>query len=305
MDDLVAIHAWKALSSAKADDGDVLVTTVTGMSEAELGARYLQCIFPELSVISGGTGGLQLLGDDDDDPALPPWLIQHRRDLHQLVTAQYGRVPSLHDTTSTESPSFEKLYDFLQDSPNNSVTLLCLGPLSNIAQWQMHQGALLQEKVNEIWILGGNDPVADSNSKQKPEFNFARDIIATKQVLEGKQLANKIRLVLGCDTSFETLPHVVDDVKEQVLIAWRQHPSDFYCRLLYSHPEASCFDPICTFVMEHHPAMAQLQSHNVTVCEETGLLLLQPDGGHNSIKIVCNINIDTGYLPWIRKSLLL
>jgi hypothetical protein len=277
LDDLVAIRSLQLLGTKS----DVLFTTVSGMSEAETGAMYLRRL--GYNRVIKGTG-MPLKN-------IPEWLQEHRRKLQNIVGLE--EVTS----SSVESRSFTDVYSFLKESADNSVTLLCLGPLSNIAYWQAEQPKLLEDKLSEIWILGGNDPNGDPIA---PEFNFATDSIATNQVFHHAH--TKIRLILATDTAPEKHTDVMDALKEQV-----KGGRGILSRIIDTDPSAACFDSMCAHLMENRTG--RLETLKIFICKETGLIINDDDDDDDddddviAISVARPTDVHTGYLPWIRKAI--
>jgi inosine-uridine nucleoside N-ribohydrolase len=302
IDDLVAIRSLAAAAHKDLDPNNLVITTVKGMSEIHIGASYLRTISPQFSVLEGASHP-----SDASNEKIPEWLRNHRRDMQRIITDHFGNDDfAMMDSTSTKnsnSPAddVEALYSFLRSSPDRGVTVLCLGPLTNVAQWLDEEGPLLEQKVSNIWILGGNDPTT-ATPDSRPEFNFSQDAAATKQVLMSRNiLAPKIHLVLGSATSPDEHPHVVKEVTD--FVQDRTGTGGlFYSDLLKQYPREVCFDPICAYLMEH-PQEAAWEEERVTVNEKTGLLQRCNDEEGVRISLTRKITLDDSYWTWIRKAI--
>ncbi|OEU23018.1 hypothetical protein FRACYDRAFT_233184 [Fragilariopsis cylindrus CCMP1102] len=85
---------------------------------------------------------------------------------------------------------------------DNKIDLICLGPLTNLAHWLDYIPDFAPDRLNSVWILGGNIPTirtATTSSSStslseeivEAEFNFARDPEAVQTVLNHKGLHGK------------------------------------------------------------------------------------------------------------------
>ena len=90
---------------------------------------------------------------------------------------------------------------------DNKIDLICLGPLTNLAHWLEHIPDFAPDRLNSVWILGGNIPTirtATTSSSSlssslsslseeivEAEFNFARDPEAVQTILNHKGLHGK------------------------------------------------------------------------------------------------------------------
>jgi len=85
--------------------------------------------------------------------------------------------------------------------PTSKIDLICLGPLTNLAHWLEHIPDFASDRLNSVWILGGNIPSGTSttsnydNAKEghgvEAEFNFARDPEAVRKILNHPGLFGK------------------------------------------------------------------------------------------------------------------
>lgn len=287
MDDLFAIRGIIAGASCNHGDNgrkakDIIMTTVTGMTDAHVGASYLRTLFPEYNVLEGC----------DLEFTVPEWLHVHRKELRDSMSACDG-------AKTTDPSDFETLYSFLQESSDDSVDLLCLGPLSNTAHWLATEEKLSQTKIANIWIMGGNDP----HSTSTPEFNFSLDPAAAHSVLSSN-MSQKIRLVTGTDISPKARPSLVQ--KLQHLALEKKDEGGFFLQMFQKYPQRCCFDPICAFLMQKDHSSINFstrQLQNLAICGETGLLrngTTEKEG--LSISLVRPLDFEDDFIEWIGRS---
>ena len=115
-------------------------------------------------------------------------------------------------TAAVRSTTFEASRNDIANT-RDKMDLVCLGPLTNLAHWLDEVPDFATERLNSIWILGGNLPIRrrlsspstsdsiyddDSNNCEEAsveavveaEFNFARDPEAVRTVFHHAGLHN-------------------------------------------------------------------------------------------------------------------
>ena len=173
------------------------ISTVSGIHECPYRAsKFLDMIYPTATVVAG-------LSIQDVSNEVPSWLLEYRRKLDTLVSSNNG------DDINKDFTTFElhtSLHNTLRQYPDQSIDLLCLGPLTNIASWINDEEtlSLLHNKLKSICIMGGNSPVSNND---KAEFNFAQDPNSAQPVLTSPILQNRINLV----TAQACSKNVIDD----------------------------------------------------------------------------------------------
>ena len=282
-DDIVALRALLLHFSGKIQHEDVLLSAVHGISEPSVGAYNLKRCFSQITVVESSLNVPQAHAE------VPSWLKDYRSDLQTLQN-------TFAKTTSNPSPtekSFEPVYEFLQNTSDDAcVVVLCLGPLSNLAAWYKQHGPLLEEKVHEIWILGGNDP---RSTDPTPEFNLSQDAAASHYIFSSA-LALKVRLVLASDTSPDKLGYVVDQIRDFVV-----DKRGMLARLLQIRPHECCFDPLAAYAMSQAAAVAaNYEKVPMSVNPSTGLLSF---GNGKLVYLVQDLSVTTGFLPWLQKAI--
>lgn len=119
-------------------------------------AEYFGC--PDLPV--GQYSGSELLPDG--------------KKYNEFVTKKYCRFPSSATAAQTELEFYHKL---LAKSEDGSVTVIAVGPLSNLARVLREDGDLFNRKVDSVVMMGGAFPSGK-------EFNIECDPLAAKTVFE-------------------------------------------------------------------------------------------------------------------------
>lgn len=103
-----------------------------------------------------------------------PELLPDGKKYNEFVTKKYCRYPSSATAAQTELEFYRKL---LKKSEDGSVTVIAVGPLSNISRVLREDGELFNRKVDSIVMMGGAFPAGK-------EFNIECDPSAAKTVFE-------------------------------------------------------------------------------------------------------------------------
>ena len=200
-DDLLAISS---LISHRPDTNSAItvpfISTVGGIQECpHRASRFLDKIYNPLSttvVVSG-----LVVQDVLKDEVPRSWLLKYRRKLDEIMLPL--EIPSTISKYNNKKEDVTldlhaSLQQTLQQYPDESVDLLCLGPLTNVASWINEKDTLhlLDCKLKSIYIMGGNTPSHNNESKEDvAEFNFAQDPKAVHTVLTNPILRKRINLV--------------------------------------------------------------------------------------------------------------
>jgi inosine-uridine nucleoside N-ribohydrolase len=281
-DDLVAIQSI---------DTDIdLVTTTGGMSESHVGARAIRRLCPIIPKVVAS------------DP------VRHRPQHHSWIPdfrQRFGAFVELHGQASTQTDhahaddsicATEATLQLLSQSDDESVDIIALGPLTNIANLLIADEALVRSKINKLWLLGGNHPETGhemiKNGKQ--EFNFSQDPIAAAKVLESPSLSGKIWAVPGSETHYNQVPSsYVDSILSVV-----KDRDDLLSLAIRADPHyAVFFDPICCFLY-HNPTAATFAAKKVRVCSSTGILLHAGDEDSTEHYMASEIDFER-YKEWL------
>ena len=109
----------------------------------------------------------------------------------------------------------------------------------------------MQQKVKNVWIMGGNIPSKTSTDEPKiePEFNFALDPIAANKVFTSPYIADKI-VVLPAQTCTDVAP---DNEIWKRIMHLSQSRNGIISRILkvekdYGHIK---YDPLCSYAYTH------------------------------------------------------
>jgi len=306
-DDMIAIIALHNTNS------DIcLITTVGGIQDCPIrGAHYFKSIFPEATVVSGSSLPASSSSNSTSDQSTMEWLLEYRKKLNSFIAADddsEGTCENARDNSRLPETSFR---EFLRSEKDNTVDLMCLGPLTNISSFVKSEeiSQLIKKKIRSIWIMGGNIPqqshdIKSSDFDMKPEFNFAQDPIAAEIVLSSSIICDKLFLLpaQACiDVDQEAWSNVLEITKSR---------NDIISQILQSHP---CYghvkyDPVCAFAYANsNSASIKWEVMNINVDPKTGLVRKvdhQQQGELNrKIKVVTCVDHtgDTGFISWLSK----
>jgi inosine-uridine nucleoside N-ribohydrolase len=286
-DDFVALQCLLNTKNA------TLVTTIGGVVDAHRGAQALRTLFPQASIARGL-----------DAPAMPydpmpDWLINYRTSSFdgfvQSLTPSWTsqNQESSRSTTTNQEEALSKVVDLIDRAPEDSLDILCIGPLTNLAHWlhhysQTNQLDLLQSKLHRIYILGGNHPLTPQPTE--PEFNFGLDPDAAKTVLESNILRDKLHLMTSSVSNRDSLEKGVGKMTLEDFIEAQktsQPKTPFFPALLQFDAWAYCLscDPVCAFALDHPQAVTHWEEVSVQVQVPSGLLLPAAEVGKNKTVI--------------------
>ena len=303
-DDVVAIQSLLA-HNYSVD----LVTTVCGSNTATDTFRGLRRLFPQLDIVR----------PQDTNRPRPGkgWLTDFRRRFANFVN-RHGVSLSGDDDDDDKSGTpvddplsspLSRVQDFLESSADASVDLICLGPLSNAADWCRAFPMLLQAKVDSIWILGGAHP----DVARTDEFNFGQDAVAAHAVLQSA-LRHKITLVPGDATAHDLappsfVPTIMDAVQQQHFNDNDDDTTTTNSNLLVNvvreEQQYSIFyDPVCAFLYLN-PHAAQFPHVPLGVCPQTGVTQLLPSADNDEhVAIPVAEQVDFGaYQAWLLQAI--
>lgn len=212
-DDLVAIgccydvNGDESINSEKSNNETRLVGISTvggGMTADPLDAvAILRGLLPSrpntMPIIAGNREGSPSVKRDD-----PSWLATSREQMNKFCAGERISLPSIvEEDERTNETSDKNLHsthveifatETNGDDYSGKIDLICLGPLTNLAQWLEEIPERTTNSLNSIWILGGNIPIRQSSPsdecREDAEFNFARDPEAVRTVLHHPQLQN-------------------------------------------------------------------------------------------------------------------
>jgi len=269
------------------------ISTVGGIQSCtHRSAHFLQRVYPDAQVFPGRSQTFR--GDT------PKWLLEIRHGLNDIMNSVGIVDVTVKSPKSHHHESVSQIAELLKKYPDQGVDLMCLGPLSNIASWSEDDEVfrLIQSKIHQIWIMGGNIPGFDD-----AEFNFAQDPTAVATVLKNDILRDKI-VILPAQTCQKYSPASTEWNK---LMENGMEGSGIMSKVLNatSSWDDLKYDPLCAFSYAK-PHCVSYSQMNVKVNEITGLLLPSTDADdwNLSLKIIFDIPIDApdedGLLNWLR-----
>ena len=266
------------------------ISTVGGIQSCtDRSAQFLQKVYPDTQVFPGRSQTFR--GDS------PKWLLNFRNGLNDIMNSVGTFVGK---SSKNHHDSISQIAELLKKYPDQGVDLMCLGPLSNIASWSEDDELLrlIQSKINQIWIMGGNVPAGFDDA----EFNFAQDPTAVATVLKNDILRDKI-LILPAETCQKYFPASTEWKK---LMENGMEGSGIMSKVLNATSlwDDLKYDSLCAFSYAK-PHCVSYSQMNVKVNEITGLLVpsTDADDGNLSLKMILDIAIDApdedGLLNWL------
>jgi inosine-uridine nucleoside N-ribohydrolase len=309
----------------------LLVTTVGGVVSAPRGAGIVRGLFPKVQIAAGLNAPIMPY-----DP-IPAWLVDYRtntldafcQDMN-IPTAGVGfdNLNCDHDNNIHTGPKVA-VPMILDSRGDNSVDILCIGPLTNLSGWLTYCQQQDQDggnenqnvekrfasKINSIYIMGGNHPSLAHTLQHEPEFNFGLDPAAAHHVVSSPLLRDKIHLVTSSvcnmaklnDASLAGGKERIQEFVEKQRNQHAQQKQLFYPTLLQYDVSAyslSC-DPVCAFALER-PECVTWEHVWVRVEADSGNVVaahIEDRGMHESsegsmIRMASDINLKE-YLSWI------
>jgi len=287
-DDLLALGAL-------ARSGNLhFVTTVSGACEdARVGALRVRGMLRAV-----GCGTIPVV-PGLDAPQVPnlEWLTSARATL--ISWAEEQRLTdletTLHAATTAEddAPTMQAaLRNFLQSAEGNSVRLLALGPLSNIANVLSTPecAELVQQKVGGITIMGGNQIVTKPR-RDYPEFNFMCDPAAAAAVFSSSFLTPLINVV-GVDVCTANDPAHKDGVERL------SQGSDILCSLVRTNWYASVADPLAAFC-SLYPDRIEWCALQLAIDPTSGVVAADNSGARPNIQVAASVIERVKYFDWL------
>ena len=323
-DDLVAIQALLDEPTKKI----ALMTTIHGCSSAYMGHQILQTCFPDILCVAG----------EEESPEIPrpEWVDKSRQEMEAaLLRSSWTSSNNDEKDETTAQSACQAIVDLCfqpESEPTPIFDLLCLGPLTNVAYLMQHNADIVDQYIDQIYIMGGTlDALVGS------EFNFDTDRASAVRVLKSS-FAHKITLV----TQTVSQPDVwssefwkeVDDLLHQGEDVLSRTPQDdsesinhdpqqnrndstptqstnnLIHKILLQHPDKICWDPVCIYAYLFpqaveteptkilvDPTTAALQIPNNT----TDAIASSSNGIPTTIKLLQKPPSEPDYLSWIRQ----
>lgn len=218
----MAIDDWLALLFLlRHEEADVIAVTISASGESHCQPGLDNA--SNLLKLAGHRAIPVACGDDfplDGYFVFPePWQVDSDTlsgiDVGQWVSAPVSATP-------TEGHAVELIHKLISGN-DEAITLVAVGPLTNIAQWlQRHPKD--RQRVAELVMMGGSYAApgnivvpgfSDDNPNQVSEWNFYIDPLATQETLEADGLS---KVMVGLDvTNTVRLTHAfADRFKQQV-----------------------------------------------------------------------------------------
>ena len=340
-DDFIAMKAIDESKSANIQ----LITSVAGIQDRPSRATtFLQQTFQQAYVATGSDA-------PSSNKPTPEWLIEYRIGLNDFMSKESGPTKNgkgrkkyvefdqddvlakywnefmgnnecepINNGTDLqedeESDQDDVLAKYLNTSKDESIDLMCIGPLTNIARWVTSKsiGPLIQRKVKSVWIMGGNIPQQDvkddsmgggeEEKSMSPEFNFEADPSAAEKVLSSPLVASKI-IIVPAQTCIDILPN--NKTWASILDLSKSRNGVISNILKYDNSYGHIkYDPLTAFAYAH-PEKIQTEKMKVEVNPSSGLISLVKIGPDlddvHPINFVTHVEHlgDDGFLSWLCK----
>ena len=298
-DDLLAISALKSNRVANVP----FISTVGGMQDnPDRAARYLKEIFPAtLNVVAGDNTHLK-------NTHVENWLLESRVLLDSLMDSEGVPKVSSNEESMSVNCAPMRIAEFLE-THSGSVDLMCLGPLTNVASWIDHSEEILINKVQSIWIMGGNIP---SKETREAEYNFKLDPLSMSKVIRHEKLRDKI-----CIVPEQTCRRqIILNEKWNNIVNHGKKGDGVISKILAKNSDWNFlkYDAMCAFAYANHDVCngdeAAICHEILRVCVDNNTgLLLQPSHEEMkdaiNIKFVTNIsmNEEFGFPAWLSEAI--
>ncbi|RSH81396.1 hypothetical protein EHS25_006928 [Saitozyma podzolica] len=127
----------------------------------------------------------------------PPWQgrpVQHLGDAPSFHSPERDpTIPHQH-LDIDDRPSYEVMLEILRTEPENSVTIVALGPLTNLAHAFRADPTTFARVAGVVWMGGALD--VPGNTSPVSEFNCFADPFAAEQILTGAK-EGKFELIMA------------------------------------------------------------------------------------------------------------
>lgn len=112
-----------------------------------------------------------------------------RPEWDKYATAVATEFPNRYGTNGVVPDAVALLNEQMNKQPDQSVTLIAIGPLTNLADWLSNKEGkeLAAQKITELYVMGGSFPTICNgleNYAVRAECNIVSDIPAARQVIE-------------------------------------------------------------------------------------------------------------------------
>ena len=313
-DDLLAISALKKTNSANI----IFLSTVGGIqSSPSRAARYLNQVLNDdwehsstscnssVIVESGQRSQINISTDQSPDA----WLKRLRSKLDNIMNSvgvsSDEEVQGKDNTQLNNTP--DEVAKVLMKHADQSIDLMCLGPMTNIASWIECKETrnLLKAKINEVWIMGGNIP-AENSSASNAEFNFAQDPAALFKVMKSGVFRKDQMYILPADTCHQYTP----SDKEWKDLVEKGKQGDGIISQIFNENSAWYslkFDALCAFAYARSHCR-KVAVNNFKIDECSGLLYHPDLGGNDYLEanFVTDVTMDSddaGFFNWLDEAI--
>jgi inosine-uridine nucleoside N-ribohydrolase len=255
-----------------------LITTVHGTNKAAYGAKALESMFPSIPIKAG-------VEEREGDRSNVSWLPHARKIFADFL--RENKVPMNEEALPKTNSAKDAVEQLLRENPEETFDLMCIGPLSNLADWISDEStaALVHTQVNAVWIMGGSLEAGGFNFGQAPE---AAEIAVAA-------LSGKIHLVMDEDSGPEIAPPGFTE--SITAIAKRASKHSWYAKIVQKESKMAYWDPVCVFAFLHQNAVS-LEDMAVTLDTKTGLVVEDSESA-TVLTRVSDVPLED-YKAWIR-----
>ena len=189
------------------------------------------------------------------------------------ITNQTGSQS--HQSVDNSSNIDEMIYEIMKLEKAQKVTLLCLGPLTNIANIIQRHPTLLQDHVEKIVLMGGAVLVG-GNAPSNAEYNFYMDPVSAAFVLQNCKIPIEM---LGLEVANDKIPtkdqytnlisaiQSTDRAKENTNEVFL--PKKIIRNLALQRKDSLSYDPIVSYYLMN-PEAFTFESMKINVDSLTG-----------------------------------
>jgi inosine-uridine nucleoside N-ribohydrolase len=299
-DDLCAISLLQGYSINPASRMKIeYISTVNGMTNPVIGARVIE-IFSHINNLSASVAcGFESLSSQTHSITDVGWGTEYRSSFLSCMADQH-LIPNINIDASAigEVQTIDCMVKRIIDHKgSNNISLLCLGPLTNIAFIMRKYPSFFADYIDRLVFMGGA-VLVNGNAPGGAEYNFYLDPEAASFVIRncsvpiemiGLEVANDEALTTD-QYKLLTTPWIYE---ENVAISPSKKISKFILSLMEKNKDAISYDSIASYYLIC-PDAFKLQRMDIEVDNVTGQTkIVLMDDIENKEVISTSINVAT------------